>query len=138
MTVIGWNYYFQAANKAHKFFKGTELEKLPVAEAIDSSPEENSKLSWRDFGNSSFIHSESNGKCSFSKFSFAFSESPCTQINSNLLFYAVFEYNARFQYPQFIRHGNIYQFQLKYLSHRFIRFYNINADCVQFHFLECD
>lgn len=37
----------QAANKAHKFFKGTELEKLPVNEA--KAIQENSELSFSDF-----------------------------------------------------------------------------------------
>lgn len=41
------NMHPQAANKAHKFFKGTELEKLPVNEAKDI--EENSELSFSDF-----------------------------------------------------------------------------------------
>lgn len=39
---------FQAANKAHQFYRGTELEKLPVNEKSDKQDAVN-KLGWSEF-----------------------------------------------------------------------------------------
>lgn len=39
----------KAANKAHKFFNGTDLEKMPVSQASDNSLEDNAELTLKDF-----------------------------------------------------------------------------------------
>lgn len=125
---------FQAASKAHKFFKGTELEKLPVAERNDISSDDNAELSWRDFGKVSAIIAQ---KCSFCKSSFrlsAYSESSCTQSNYNFIFVALFEHHARLPHLYILRHGDICKFQLEYFSNWCIHFDNIDADCVKLHF----
>lgn len=43
-----WNCgYFQAANKAHQFYMGTDLEKSPLNELNDK--QDDAKLTWNDF-----------------------------------------------------------------------------------------